>query len=122
MTLHGTLIWLGRDTEADANIVFHETQSVLKIRTVKRQVPSVQWDRELRHKMTSTPWDPKCRNDVDTICVLPSNLDVTGRVPPSPGLSIVRDSGLKGHDGTGNLELVTGPDRTSDKTRFRARH
>lgn len=59
VTLHGIPDWLGRDTEADENIVFHEIRGVVEVRTVRRQVFSKQWSQELLMKLSCTPWDPK---------------------------------------------------------------
>ena len=72
----GNTAWfkgLGRDTEADENIVFNGTE-IVKVRTIKRNVPSAQWDRELFLTLASTPWDPKGKNTEDTSLVLPSTL------------------------------------------------
>ena len=80
--------WLGRDTEADENenIVFNGTE-VAKVRTIKWNVPSAQWDRELFLTLASTPWDPKGKSTEDTSFVLPPTLTVTGRMRPPPGLT-----------------------------------
>lgn len=82
-----TGLWLGRDTEADENIVFHETRGVIKVRTVRRQVPSKQWNQELLMKLSCISWDPKGKDEVDIIFVLPPNLGVTGRIRAPPGLT-----------------------------------
>ena len=79
-------IWLGRDTEADEHVVFTSQVGIHKVKTIKRQVPSKQWNRELFLKLNSTPWDPKAKNEIDATFVLPPNLTVTGRVREPPGL------------------------------------
>ena len=81
-----TGIWLGRDTEADEHVVFTSQVGIHKVRTIKRQVPSKQWNRELFLKLNSTPWDPKAKNEIDTTFVLPPNLTATRRVREPPGL------------------------------------
>ena len=57
------------------------------MRTIKRNVPSAQWDCELFLTLASTPWDPKGNNTEDTSFVLPPTLTVTGRMRPPPGLT-----------------------------------
>ena len=57
------------------------------MRTIKGNVPSAQWDRELFLTLASTPWDPKGKNTEDTSFVLPPTLTVTGRMRPPPGLT-----------------------------------
>ena len=61
-------IWLGRDTEADESIVFHEIHGVLKARTVRRQVPSKQWNRELLHALGSTHGIQKEKMKLTQLC------------------------------------------------------
>ena len=53
-----TGIWLGKDTEVDQSLVQCEG-TVLNVRTIKRVIPSKQWNTELRKLLNSTPWDPK---------------------------------------------------------------
>ena len=85
--LHGSKgIWLGRDTEADENIVFNGIE-VVKARTIKRNFSSAQWDRELFLTLASTPWDPKGKTTEDKSFVLPPALTVTGKMRPPPGLT-----------------------------------
>ena len=84
-TAWSTGIWLGRDTEADEHIVSTGT-GIIKVRTIKRQVPSKQWDQELFLKLQATPWDPKAKQVIDTSFVLPPTLTSTGRVREPPGL------------------------------------
>ena len=66
-------IWLGKDTEADESIV-HCEGSVYKVRTVKRVIPSKQWNTELHKSLNSTPWDPKGKDTTDTGFVLPPSM------------------------------------------------
>ena len=80
-----TGIWLGKDTEADESIV-HCEGSVYKVRTVKRVIPSKQWNTELHKSLNSTPWDPKGKDTTDTGFVLPPSMAASGRVRPPPGL------------------------------------
>ena len=80
-----TGIWLGKDTEADESIV-HCEGSVYKIRTVKRVIPSKQWNTELHKSLNSTPWDPKGKDTTDTGFVLPPSMAASGRIRPPPGL------------------------------------
>ena len=68
-----TGIWLGKDTEADESIV-HCEGSIYKVRTVKRVIPSKQWDTELHKSLNSTPSDPK------------GSMAASGRIRPPPGL------------------------------------
>ena len=74
-----TGIWLGKDTEADESIVQCEG-TVLKVRTVKRVIPSKQWNTDL-HKLR-----PKGKDTTDTDFVLPPSMAASGRVRPPPGL------------------------------------
>ena len=83
-TAWSTGIWLGRDTEADEHIVSTGT-GITKVRTIKRQVPSKQWDQKLFLKLEATPWDPKAKQVIDTSFVLPPTLTSTGRVREPPG-------------------------------------
>ena len=76
-TAWSTSIWLGRDTEADEHIVSTRT-GITKVRTIKRQVPSKQWDQKLFLKFQATPWDPKAKQVIDTSFVLPPTLTPTG--------------------------------------------
>ena len=98
-------IWLGRDTEADENIVFHENHGVLKARTVRRQVPSKQWNRELLLALGSTPWDPKGKNELDITFVLPPDLGMTGRIRKPPGLELPTSGNDELHDSTKDLQI-----------------
>ena len=80
-----TGIWIGKGTEADESIVQCEG-TFLKVRAVKRVIPSKQWNTDL-HKLTnSTPWDPKGKDTTDTDFVLPPSMAASGRVSPPPGL------------------------------------
>ena len=72
-TASHTGIWLGKDTEADESIVECEG-TVLKVRTVKRGIPSKQWKTDLHKLPNSTPWDPKGKNTTDTVFVLPPSM------------------------------------------------
>ena len=78
-------IWLGKDTEADESLVFGNG-SMHKVRTVRRVVPSKQWNRTLHKALNVTPWDPKGKNTTDTTFVLPPTLNVSGRIREPPGL------------------------------------
>eukprot|EP00434_Breviolum_minutum_P039748 symbB.v1.2.035312.t1/scaffold4706.1/size36105/1 len=60
--------------------------SVYKVRTVKRVIPSKQWNTELHKSRNSTPWDPKGKDTTDTGFVLPPSMAASGRVRPPPGL------------------------------------
>ena len=80
-----TGIWLGEDTEADESIVQCEG-SVLKVRAVKRIIPSEQWNTDLRKLLNGTPWDPKDKDTTDIDFVLPPPMVASGRVRPPPGL------------------------------------
>ena len=80
-----TGIWLGKDIEADESVVQCEG-TVLKVRTVKRVLPSKQWNTELHKLLNGTPWDPKGKDTTDTGFVLPPSMVASGRVRPPPGL------------------------------------
>ena len=70
-----TGIWLGKDTEAQESIVQCEG-TVLKVRSVKRVIPSKQWNTDLHKLLNSTPWDPKGKDTTDTDFVLPPSMPV----------------------------------------------
>ena len=93
-TAWSTGIWLGHDTEADEYIVSTGT-GIIKVRTIKRQVPSKQWDQELFLKLQATPWDPKAKQVIDTSFVLPPTLTSTGRVREPPGLERETQTGTE---------------------------
>ena len=77
--------WLGKDTEADESIVQCDG-TILKVRAVKRVIPSRQWNTELHKSLNSTPWDPKGKDTTDTGFVLPPSMVASGRIRPPPGL------------------------------------
>ena len=64
---------LGKDTEADESIVQCEG-TVLKVRSVKRVIPSKQWNTDLHKLLNSIPWDPKGKDTTDTDFVLPPSM------------------------------------------------
>ena len=91
-TAWSTGIWLGRDT--DEHIVSTGT-GITKVRTIKRQVTSKQWDQKLFLKLQATPWDPKAKQVIDTSFVLPPTLTSTGRVREPPGLERETQTGTE---------------------------
>ena len=93
-TAWSTGIWWGRDTEADEHIVSTGTGTT-KVRTIKRQVPSKQWDQKLFLRLQATPWDPKAKQAIDTSFVLPPTLTSTGRVREPPGLERETQTGTE---------------------------
>ena len=80
-------IWLGKDTEADESLVFGNG-TMHKVRTVRRVVPSKQWNKKLHQALNVTPWDPKGKDTTDTTFVLPPTLGVAGRIREPPGLEL----------------------------------
>ena len=80
-----TGIWLGKDTEVDQSIVQCEG-TVLNVRTIKRVIPSKQWNTELCKLLNSTPWDAKGKDTTDTGFILPPSMVASGRVRPQAGL------------------------------------
>ena len=72
-------IWLGKDTEVDESLVFGNG-TMHKVRTVRRVVPSKQWNKTLHKALNVTPWDPKGKDTTDTTFVLPPSLGVSGRI------------------------------------------
>ena len=80
-----TRIWVGKDTESDGSMVQCEGTG-LKARTVKRVLPSKQWNTELHKSLNSTPWDPKGKETTDTGFVLPPSMVASGRARPPPVL------------------------------------
>ena len=68
--------------------MFHETLGAVKARTVRRQVPLKQWNRELLLALGLTPWDSKGKDEVDTTFVLPPDLGMTGRICSPRGLEL----------------------------------
>ena len=80
-------IWLGKDTEADESLVFGNG-TMHKARTVRRVVPSKQWNKKLHQALNVTPWDPKGKDTTDTTFVLPPTLGVAGRIREPPGLEL----------------------------------
>ena len=82
-TARHTGIW--KDTEADESIVQCEG-TVLKVRTVKRIIPSKPWNTDLHKLLNSTPWDPKGKDTTDTDFVLPPSMAASRQVRPPPGL------------------------------------
>ena len=81
-------IWLGKDTEADESLVFGNG-NMHKVRTVRRVVPSKQWNKTLHEALNVTPWDPKGKDTTDITFVLPPSLGVSGRIRAPPGLETV---------------------------------
>ena len=57
-----------------------------KVHTVRRVVPSKQWNKTLHKALNVTPWDPKGKDTTDTTFVLPPSLGVSGRIRAPPGL------------------------------------
>ena len=91
---------------------------------MKRNVPSKQWVAEHIKFLTATPWtlSPKSRSTVDTSVFLPLDLRATGRILPSPGLSLEPkapdgDQALQtGQPTAGDtLELQTSTPRQSER-------
>ena len=57
-----------------------------KVHTVRRVVPSKQWNKTLHKALNVTPWDPKGKDTTDTTFVLPPSLGVSERIQAPPGL------------------------------------
>ena len=70
-------IWLGRDTEADEIIVAVDRR-VVKVPTVRRNAPSLQWTPDSIKDLQAFPWKPKIAEEQTTEFVLPKALTVTG--------------------------------------------
>ena len=81
-------IWLGKDTEVDESLVFGNG-TMHKVRTVRRVVPSKQWNKTLHKALNVTPWDPKGKDTTDTTC----SSAVTGSFRTNPSTSGTRDCG-----------------------------
>ena len=81
-------IWLGKDTEADESLMFG-SGTMHKVRTVRRVVPSKQWNKTLHKALNVTPWDPKRKDTTDTTC----SSAVTGSFRMNPSTSGTRDCG-----------------------------
>ena len=77
-----------------------------KVPTIKRVIPSKQWNTELHKSLNSTPWDPKGKDATDTG-------SASGRVRPPPGLEIPEESTEETKRGRQGITEVT---RWNDRT------
>ena len=99
-------VYLGKDTEAD-EVTLGNANGVFKVRTVKRKLPSQQWNAVGVTKMLSVPWQPKGDGVDSTAFVMPPDLGVKGRVRPPPGLSRVEEEDEENEQAPGQSESLT---------------